>query len=727
MSGNISFRALEDFLSEFYHPSHDKDMRMFPLRVVIMAPFKPSFEIKVLLTKYKGRVEFIEGTPLKDSDLERVSANVASAFFLMADHLAEDPDAEDAMQIMRAMSVHQFCGSKTRLIVEILKPENQDNPIWDDADGGIEIVCPEAICYQLLARSCQVKGLSTFVINLFKAGLKLQNPIPGTWMDQYCHGQQQEIYPVILPQCFFQHDIYFEEAAEIIYHDFEIILFGLDILTEDGETREVVLFPKRHRLRCSDIGLVIAEDLATAEKISKYGNQSLRSWAINMHKFCNIGPGFSHNGCEYFMSEVVQLRSKSMTSSNNSSSTESRRRRARRLQASFGLMSAGHKSAMQTQLREIVSASNLGSIGVLEPLKETQDEKNIDRESHECSRVYSLEEAVDLLTIWPPLKPEKPDFPVLRKRANVIQENLQARTLTIVNLDKPHVLVCIQGRWPPNLFCFVAQLRTPFLPNPSVVILHPQIPSNTEWGCVGMFDDVYFVLGSPIYEIDLLRAGVLQAEKVVLLSQRGRFDTIDKDPTSEDNGELTPSSLVLDVDNVMIAATLERLLHPARDRILVELHREIEIHVLRPKLRISAEHFDSKLYSRNRSATFLFAPSFVQGRGFCCASLTFLLYALFFNKHTVAITEKLISGGEVVDGEGGEELEGARLEQIEVPKGYEGRTYGEIVLGMLRDRQWLPLGLYRPEGCCGSIVPYVYTNPPAREVLYPGDAVYVLR
>jgi potassium large conductance calcium-activated channel subfamily M alpha protein 1 len=64
----------------------------------------------------------------------------------------QDLHAEDATQIMRALSVHRYCGSSVRLIVEMLKLENQDNPIWDDADGGIEIVCPEAIRYQLLAR-----------------------------------------------------------------------------------------------------------------------------------------------------------------------------------------------------------------------------------------------------------------------------------------------------------------------------------------------------------------------------------------------------------------------------------------------------------------------------------------------------------------------------------------------------------------------------------------------
>ncbi|KAI5056590.1 hypothetical protein GOP47_0028408, partial [Adiantum capillus-veneris] len=725
MSGNISYRALEDFLSEFYHPSHAKDMRAFPLRLVIMAPFKPSFEIKVLLTKYKGRVEFIEGTPLKDSDLERVSANVASAFFLMADHLAQDPDAEDAMQIMRSLSVHRFCGSKVRLIVEMLKPENQDNPIWDDADGGIEIVCPEAICYQLLARSCQVKGLSTFVINLFKSGLKLRNSLPGSWIQQYCHGQQQEIYPVILPLFFFENYLSFDEAAEIVYREFEIILFGLDILT-DEETREVVLFPRRRILMSSDIGLVIAEDLAIAEKVSMYGKHSLPSWATNIYKSCHNDFTTSRDRGNLLIHDVRQKRSKTDEYRSGPNSSGSGKRREKNHQGSFGLMSSGHKAELQTQLREIVCASTLGPNGTLAPLEETHDEESNQQTGDENPKVYSLQEAVDLITQWPPLKLEKPDYSVLRKRAATIRKNLEERTMTFVNLDRPHVLLCVQGKWPMNLFYFVEQLRTPFLPKPPIVIMHLDTPNATDWGCVGMFDDVYFLRGSPIYEIDLLRAGVLQAEKVVLLSHRGRL-AIDEDPTSEDNGELTPSSLVLDVDNVMITATLERLLHPVRDRILVELHREIEIHYLRPKLRLNAVCFDPMLYSRNRAGTFLFAPAFMEGKGFCSASLTFLLYALFFNRNTVAITEKMISGGEVVEGEGGEQVEGARLEQVEVPKGYEGRMYGEMVVGMLQEKQWLALGLYRPVGYCNSIVSYVYTNPPSKEILVQGDLVYVLR
>lgn len=31
VGGNLSYRTIHDFLLEFYHPSHDKDMPSFPL------------------------------------------------------------------------------------------------------------------------------------------------------------------------------------------------------------------------------------------------------------------------------------------------------------------------------------------------------------------------------------------------------------------------------------------------------------------------------------------------------------------------------------------------------------------------------------------------------------------------------------------------------------------------------------------------------------------------
>jgi hypothetical protein len=42
ISGNLTYRTVQDFLSEFYHPNHNRDMDAFPLRIVLMAPYKPS-------------------------------------------------------------------------------------------------------------------------------------------------------------------------------------------------------------------------------------------------------------------------------------------------------------------------------------------------------------------------------------------------------------------------------------------------------------------------------------------------------------------------------------------------------------------------------------------------------------------------------------------------------------------------------------------------------------
>lgn len=50
------------------------------------------FELKQVLSLYDDLVEFIEGSPVRQSDLERVSADKAMAFFLLADHDAPVSD-----------------------------------------------------------------------------------------------------------------------------------------------------------------------------------------------------------------------------------------------------------------------------------------------------------------------------------------------------------------------------------------------------------------------------------------------------------------------------------------------------------------------------------------------------------------------------------------------------------------------------------------------------------
>lgn len=62
------------------------------------------FELKKLLTLYKGLVEFIEGSPVYQDDLERICASKASAIFLLANkdtNVCANPNTTHAYDIKK--------------------------------------------------------------------------------------------------------------------------------------------------------------------------------------------------------------------------------------------------------------------------------------------------------------------------------------------------------------------------------------------------------------------------------------------------------------------------------------------------------------------------------------------------------------------------------------------------------------------------------------------------
>lgn len=66
-------------------------------------------------------------------------------------------------------------------------------------------------------------------------------------------------------------------------------------------------------------------------------------------------------------------------------------------------------------------------------------------------------------------------------------------------------------------------------------------------------------------------------------------------------------------------------------RVIVELQQEAEIQYLRPKLEFDGQCFYPSMYRRNQAAKFQFSPSYIEGKGFCPATLGFLMYLLFMH------------------------------------------------------------------------------------------------
>lgn len=298
----------------------------------------------------------------------------------------------------------------------------------------------------------------------------------------------------------------FEQAAEVVYRKLHVILFGLDILMDD--TREVVLYPKGHQISSSDIGLVIAEDLWAAEEVSKFGHQVTFLSCSKKKDFIQDSELLEEIKKRRSLQNMkpVDLTTYDFSISYGDGSSKSSSG------GSGSLMRSRYRSKRQSQIQQIISASHEDN----QSPSDSPSHKNIS--SARPQHIFSLEEAIDVATSWPPQqKWEKPDPSVLERRVGAIMENLCSRTISVIDLNAPHILLCILGTWPINIFYFISRLRTPDLPNPPVVILHPKEPVASEWGCVGMFEDVYFVKGSPLYELDLVRAGVMQAGTYLFL------------------------------------------------------------------------------------------------------------------------------------------------------------------------------------------------------------------
>nr|PNR41270.1 hypothetical protein PHYPA_018673 [Physcomitrium patens]PNR41273.1 hypothetical protein PHYPA_018676 [Physcomitrium patens] len=161
---------------------------------------------------------------------------------------------------------------------------------------------------------------------------------------------------------------------------------------------------------------------------------------------------------------------------------------------------------------------------------------------------------------------------------------------------------------------------------------------------------------------------------------------------------------------------------------IVELQQEAEIHYLRSRIQFDEECFDPGMYRRNQAAKFQFASSYIEEKGFCPASLGFLMYSTFYNHHTLTIVGQLISEGvtaHIKENKNSKLNNVLKIVQIVAPTQYVGKQFIELFVGLLREDCTAALGLYRAKGTNGSLIPYVYTNPQPHDVLFH-YLVYIL-
>ena len=105
--------------------------------------------------------------PLYSLCLDQV--HEADACLVLANKYCSDPDAEDAANIMRVISMKNYC-AESRIIIQLMQYHNKayllNIPSWDWKQGD-DVICLAELKLGFIAQSCLAPGFSTMMANLF--------------------------------------------------------------------------------------------------------------------------------------------------------------------------------------------------------------------------------------------------------------------------------------------------------------------------------------------------------------------------------------------------------------------------------------------------------------------------------------------------------------------------------------------------------------------------------
>jgi hypothetical protein len=123
--GNLEIIALRGFLREFFASDHGT--RTLLTHVVIVGSQEPEEDLVSLMTDpvYANRVQYIKGSVMSFRSLQKARLASASAAFVLASKISEvEPVEEDAMTVMRCVSIRKYHG-KLKIFAQILLPRNK--------------------------------------------------------------------------------------------------------------------------------------------------------------------------------------------------------------------------------------------------------------------------------------------------------------------------------------------------------------------------------------------------------------------------------------------------------------------------------------------------------------------------------------------------------------------------------------------------------------------------
>ncbi|XP_015189895.1 PREDICTED: calcium-activated potassium channel slowpoke isoform X13 [Polistes dominula] len=248
--GHITYESVSHFLKDFLH----EDREDVDVEVVFLHRKPPDLELEGLFKRHFTTVEFFQGTIMNPIDLHRVKVHDADACLVLANKYCQDPDAEDAANIMRVISIKNY-SDDIRVIIQLMQYHNKayllNIPSWDWKQGD-DVICLAELKLGFIAQSCLAPGFSTMMANLFA-----MRSFKTAWQNDYLRGTGMEMYTETLSPTFI--GMPFARATELCFTKLKLLLLAIEIKGEGGVDSKISINPRGAKIAANTQGFFIAQ------------------------------------------------------------------------------------------------------------------------------------------------------------------------------------------------------------------------------------------------------------------------------------------------------------------------------------------------------------------------------------------------------------------------------------------------------------------------------------
>ncbi|XP_037083803.1 calcium-activated potassium channel slowpoke-like [Pollicipes pollicipes] len=253
--GHITYESVSHFLKDFLH----EDREDVDVEVVFLHRKPPDLELEGLFKRHFTTVEFFQGSIMNPIDLQRVKIHDADACLVLANKYCQDPDAEDAANIMRVISIKNY-SDDIRIIIQLMQYHNKayllNIPSWDWKRGD-DVICLAELKLGFIAQSCLAPGFSTMMANLFAMRSFKTSPDTQAWQNDYLQGTGCEMYTETLSPSFV--GMTFPMASELCFTKLKLLLLAIEARGDDGADNKIAINPRHIKLQPNTQGFFIAQ------------------------------------------------------------------------------------------------------------------------------------------------------------------------------------------------------------------------------------------------------------------------------------------------------------------------------------------------------------------------------------------------------------------------------------------------------------------------------------